>query len=849
MRALLSPVRLLGAATLSLALIAPAVPAAATPSHSFGTAPPAASQGHQAATGDPTVTIRRDQRGHAHYIGAAAGRVLARNADRTASPAAAAREHLGRFAADFGVTSPGRDLRTASVQELAKDRSVVRFQQTADGLPVLGGQLVSVLDGANSLLSVSGETSTAVRSSTYSVTASSARAAAVRVTAAEHGLAARELLAAAPERWLYDASLFDAKAAAGSRAVWRVEVTARDQLDVRELVLVDGATGRVALQVDQIQYAGPAAHRVVCDNGRRGNDDYLCRSGRYARTEAGPASSVLDVEQAFANAGAAWDFYDSLGVDLTALIGADYGDGKRLRSTVQVCPKGGPCPYDNAFWDGFQMVYGVGFPRADDVVGHELTHGVTQHTSGLAYWYQSGAINESMSDVFGEFIDHSQGADDDSTWLLGEDLPNQPPARSMKNPPDFDQPDRVGGTNWTDGRSGGQTDDDNGGVHTNSGVGNKAAYLITAGTTGEPGGTFNGESFPGLTVDKAKWIYWGAQNLLTPGADYADLADGLYASCTALVGNHGIVLADCDDTVKPATEATQMLPPSGPSVPRNVTITGGYGVMRIQWTAPATSGPKPVNSYLLTVTPSIGGESSLAIDDPGVRDVSIGGVPAGRTLAFSLVAVTSAGNSPPSPPITLRGTKLSLSAPASVPYKRQVELTGRLTFNNNGDGVAGRQVRLYRKVDGKKGFRFVRSKPTSSSGAFTFRPRQKRDATYFIYFPANSTLMFGSRSAKHGVAVRHRVSFRSDDLSLRKGQTVHFSGRIRPADRGNVTVHRRRVGESTWTAFATDAVNSHGRYRLAWTPKSGRDFEWRVVVKGSPTVSRGVSRTLLVRVA
>ena len=53
---------------------------------------------------------------------------------------------------------------------------------------------------------------------------------------------------------------------------------------------------------------------------------------------------MLDVEQAFANAGAAWDFYDSLGVDLTALIGADYGDGKRLRSTVRVCPTGWPVP-------------------------------------------------------------------------------------------------------------------------------------------------------------------------------------------------------------------------------------------------------------------------------------------------------------------------------------------------------------------------------------------------------------------------------------------------------------------------------------------------------------------------
>jgi Zn-dependent metalloprotease len=56
--------------------------------------------------------------------------------------------------------------------------------------------------------------------------------------------------------------------------------------------------------------------------------------------------------------------------------------------------------YDNAFWNGSQMVYGdaYGFPLADDVVAHELTHGVTEHESNLFYYYQSGAINESFSD-------------------------------------------------------------------------------------------------------------------------------------------------------------------------------------------------------------------------------------------------------------------------------------------------------------------------------------------------------------------------------------------------------------------------------------------------------------------
>ena len=331
------------------------------------------------------------------------------------SPAAAARQHMDRYAADFGISSPARDLQTDSVEDLANGQSVVRFQQTAAGLPVMGGQLVSVLDGANDLLTVTGETSTDVRSSTYSVTPAAARAAALRATAADHGLRARDLQATAPQQWMYDASLFDSAAAAGSHAVWRLEVTAGNRLDVRELVLVDGATGRVVLHVDEIENAFNP-HRAVCDNGGKRNNDYRCGKGRYVRTEASPDSGILDVDAAYKNAGAASAFYESLGVDLTALIGSDYGDGKRLRSTVRVCPGkgGGPCPYDNAFWDGSQMVYGTGYSRADDVVGHELTHGVTQHTNGLVYWFESGAINESMSDVFGEFIDKSEGIDDDS---------------------------------------------------------------------------------------------------------------------------------------------------------------------------------------------------------------------------------------------------------------------------------------------------------------------------------------------------------------------------------------------------------------------------------------------------
>ena len=136
------------------------------------------------------------------------------------------------------------------------------------------------------------------------------------------------------------------------------------------------------------------------------------------------------------------------------------------------------------------MYYGAGFAGADDVVGHEMTHGVTERTSGLFYWGQSGAINESISDIMGEIVDHRYaiaGRVGGRDWLFAEDWPapygpsarpGRPPgARAARTAPssplyvretvfdfDFPYPDRDG-------------------VHTNSGVGNKTFYLASQGGT------------------------------------------------------------------------------------------------------------------------------------------------------------------------------------------------------------------------------------------------------------------------------------------------------------------------------------------------------------------------------
>jgi len=149
--------------------------------------------------------------------------------------------------------------------------------------------------------------------------------------------------------------------------------------------------------------------------------------GRVARNENDPPTGDPAVDEAHDGAGATWELYQQVygreSID---------GHGMRLESTVHF-DQG----YDNAFWDGKQMVYGDGdqdlpeperlfnrFTAAIDIIGHELTHGVTQYEARLVYWDQPGALNESFSDVFGSLVKQralGQSAAQ-ADWLVGHGL-------------------------------------------------------------------------------------------------------------------------------------------------------------------------------------------------------------------------------------------------------------------------------------------------------------------------------------------------------------------------------------------------------------------------------------------
>ncbi len=205
---------------------------------------------------------------------------------------------------------------------------------------------------------------------------------------------------------------------------------------------------------------------------------------KIVRTEGGPAVADKAVNEAYDGLGATFEFYwdaykrnsiDDLGLPLDGVV--HFGKN-----------------YDNAFWNSARMIFGDGDGQiltrttaALDVIGHELTHGVTEHTCNLAYTGQSGALNESVSDVFGSLVKqyHLGQTADKADWLIGEGIVG--PAlhgkalRSMAHPGTAYEGDSQPG-NMKDYV---RTTSDNGGVHTNSGIPNCAFYHVAVAIGGK----------------------------------------------------------------------------------------------------------------------------------------------------------------------------------------------------------------------------------------------------------------------------------------------------------------------------------------------------------------------------
>lgn len=473
------------------------------------------------------------------------------------TPEQVARTFLSTYGPIFGLKDQAVELNVESTLPSKLGNNFVRFQQVFNGVPVLAGEIVVQVNAKNGIISVGGELSPDPQLAvTPQVNASGAKNEAINVISKVYNSQPGNLSASQPELLIYNSGLLESLPASFNRLVWRMTVLptggAFATEPFEELVLVDAATGSVVLHFNQV---AEARDRRICNLN---NTSYASGSEpdcvAPVRTEGQTTTSVADVDLAYDYSGATYDFYfNNFGRDSLD------GSGLPLKNSVKLCENGYTCPYANAFWSPAkqQMYYGANYASADDVVGHELTHGFTSFTSNLLYYYQSGAINESMSDVFGEFVDQTDGVDGAAgsgaanRWLIAEDLPIGA-IRSMKNPPTYSHPDKISSSYYATSGS------DSGGVHTNSGVNNKAAYLIVDGTVAEPGGAFNGQTITGIGIPKAAQIYYEVEtHLLTSASDYQDLYDFLPQACLNLVNQHGITTGDCDQVQK-AVIATEM---------------------------------------------------------------------------------------------------------------------------------------------------------------------------------------------------------------------------------------------------------------------------------------------------
>jgi Zn-dependent metalloprotease len=250
--------------------------------------------------------------------------------------------------------------------------------------------------------------------------------------------------------------------------------------------------------------------------------------GKLVRGEGDPRSKDVMVNEAYDGSGKTYDFF-------MKVYGRNSIDdrGLRLDSTVHYGRK-----YMNAFWDGQQMVYGDGdgqiferFTRSLDIIGHELTHGVTQYEADLVYEDEPGALNEHFSDVFGVLVKQyaRKTLAEKADWLIGKGIFSKgikgKALRSMKAPGTaFDDPLIGKDDQPAHMKDFVHTREDNGGVHINSGIPNKAFYELAI-------------RLKGYAWERAGRIWYVTlRDRLRPESVFQDCADATFDVARELYG-------------------------------------------------------------------------------------------------------------------------------------------------------------------------------------------------------------------------------------------------------------------------------------------------------------------------
>ncbi|GAB2521611.1 thermolysin metallopeptidase-like protein [Paramicrobacterium agarici] len=331
--------------------------------------------------------------------------------------------------------------------------------------------------------------------------------------------------------------------------------------------------------------------------------------GSLARSEGEPATGDAAVDEAYSGLGDTYRLFD----EAFSRSSID-GQGMPLHATVHYGND-----YDNAFWNGTQMVFGDGdgevfrrFTISLSVIGHELTHGVTGHTAALRYVGQSGALSESVSDVFGCLVEQysRQETSDGASWLVGEglftDQVRGTALRSLKAPGTAYDDDVLGKdpqpATMTDYV---ETDDDDGGVHINSGIPNHAFYLLAT--------TLGGHAWE---VAGRIWYDALTHGTLAHDATFAEFATATIDSARALFGAEtAAAVRDAWTSVEVTPEHS--VPLEQDSSPRSIVVerSGGVAGVRRSWRAELDE--RPEGARLRTLIETVDWARGLHVGEAG----------------------------------------------------------------------------------------------------------------------------------------------------------------------------------------------------------------------------------------
>ncbi len=428
---------------------------------------------------------------------------------------------LQGYGAIFGIQNAVEETALFRVEQDDLGMQHVRLEQRYNGLPVFGSELIVHMDDEG-IIGVNGNFIPKIAISTTPVlSAVEAQETALRNVIAMNPNAT--LHVADSSLQIYRHGLF--KGITGENELaYAVEIRGESGDMVGEQIWISAETGII---LDSISLIHTEKSREIYTPAYVAGLPVYDEQTAILPPPPGPIANLYDF------AGGVYDlFFNAFGRDA-------WNDNGDIQQSVYLINQN--CP--NAYWDGNRTNYCPGFDL-DDVVAHEWGHGYTQETHGLIYSYQSGALNESYSDIWGETYDIHNGADgiggsnndepypDGQRWVVGEDLTEIAVDLLLR---DMWDPIRVnGGSGDPDRTTSPQYHceaSDSGGVHTNSGVPNHGYAMLVDGKT------YNNQTVEGIGFVRAMHIYYRASTVYQiRSTDFPDHAQALRDSCTDLIG-------------------------------------------------------------------------------------------------------------------------------------------------------------------------------------------------------------------------------------------------------------------------------------------------------------------------